>query len=256
MKKTNGILFLMGLILCGSLNGEYVDDLAQWTLRFSGARSLRVAMPACFGTASYRYRLPSIAHIQSFRKTLAKMVSDEGPRGLAFAHEDVGNKDHLVDLQTGKAVPARWSDQGLVFCLCDRRFTHTNHCAPGGALPPLGKPFLARRDDLDAVSDQWTDPVTGDTWRFAGPALAWKDAMAACGGGWELPEYPVISHAALRIYNSELGKKIVASDSRVVWSATEFEAHSAMVVYIPRGDASATGKQWLYPALCRLPARE
>lgn len=122
------------------------------------------------------------------------------------------------------------------------------------ALAFLGGSFFAPMSQIHAEngSDQdstWTDPVTKGEWRFAAGAVNWKGAKAACGNGG-LPDHPTIAHAAGRLSKSPLGDLIRAAESKVVWSSDEFDWYSAMLVYIPEGDAYAEGKQFLFPVLC------
>ncbi len=243
-----------------------VNDLASWSLRFPEKVDHNQALTGCYGTASYRYVLPSIEYVKAYRRSLSEKAGEL--TGFAFTREEDRNRDPLVvNLQTGEVTSIPFGsrdDEGLAFCLCRDDWTQSRHsdgrpnCSPASQLPPLGDTFLAAVDDQNDGDDgddgepqpveTWVDRVTGWTWSFMAPAATWGEARALCGAN--LPEYNVISHAARRIWASPLGTRIHDADANKVWSANEFDFFSAMFVYIPDGDAAATNKATLFPVLC------
>ena len=95
------------------------------------------------------------------------------------------------------------------------------------------------------------DPVTNWGWIFASPAADWFEAKTLCTGeGYQLPNHPVIGHAARRIWASPLGTLLYQADSRRAWTSENFDLWSAMAVFFPGGDAGSVNKRQLFPVLC------
>lgn len=254
-------LMFVALLFCSfQARAETVYDLASWSLRFDQVQTIRSALTGCYGTASYRYKLPSVAYVEAYRQSLLAKAESADLSGFVFTSTRDEKRDYyVVDLKSGRkqvvSQTGSTAEKGIVMCLCSSQWTHARdrdgqpNCSPS-PLPPLGQTFLVDRDDVEAPTDTWTDSVTGWTWSFAGPALSWESALASCTGDFELPDIATLAHALSRINNSRLGVLLRDADAERVWSNEEFDWLQAMAVWIRDGDAGSVHKRTLYPALC------
>jgi hypothetical protein len=237
------------------------EDKASWSIRFEEKVSVRSAHTGCYGTSSYGYSLPSLRQLREYFPGVMQQI---GADALIFI-SDKGAAGEYQAFDTAKteviAIPIESAADylGIAACICRAEYTFSQdmqghpNCAPSQSLPALGKTFLADRYEVieePGSQETWTDPVTNWTWRISATASNWHHAAGKCHATETFPDYPTIGHAAHRLWESALGDKLKSIEATRVWSSNEFDEFSAMVAHLPRGDASATGKQWLYPVLC------
>jgi hypothetical protein len=142
------------------------EEQASWTIRFEEKASIRRAMIGCYGTASYRYALPTLRQLREYFPGVFGQaggdalffLSDRGANGEYLAFDSAKSELVVIPIESASQY------QGIVACICSPEYTYARdsqghlNCTSSSALPPLGTTFLADRYEVIE------EPGTPDTW--------------------------------------------------------------------------------------------
>lgn len=235
------------LLFTGVVQGAV--SITQWTWRFKEARDYASALTGCYGTASYRYVIPTIETLTEDRNALLKSARENELEGFIWTISTAGDSEHrqVIDIKTGEVRKASiHGEDGIVLCQC--REPLLKNCTPSN-LPPLGQVFTIAPPP---AVDPWTDPLTGLVWNYASPGKSWRKAKADCRKqGGRLPDLETLQVAQPRLKQSIVGAKLFQAGN-LIWSATEATdvVPQAFAMFLDRGDARWVMQSQPLPFAC------